>query len=145
MGQFKFHKILIIFGRTYERSANSDTLCSNRYITDPNHTTSLRYPTIYIWNNRYPFWKCHPSGNMVDGLPLAIHDAVLASCRFSGRVPIRKFRSKILDNACTYREIVRVNFRLSVLPHSVALKLASESSKPLDHRRALSVSIFRKC
>ena len=48
-----------------------------------------------------PFWTCHSSGNLVDGLPLAIHnkDAVLTSCRFSRRAPIRKFRCKILDDA----------------------------------------------
>ena len=36
-------------------------------------------------------------------------DAVLASCRFSKRAPIRIFWSKILDDAYTYPEIMFVN------------------------------------
>ena len=72
-------------------------------------------------------------------------DAVLASCRFFMRAPIRKFRCKILDDAYTYRVIVLVNPWFSILSHSKASKLASESSELLDHRRVLSISIFRKC
>ena len=72
-------------------------------------------------------------------------DAVLASCRFSGRAPIRKFRCTILDDAYIYREIVRVNFRLSVLPHVDASKPASERSNSIDHIQVLSSSISRKC
>ena len=71
-------------------------------------------------------------------------DAVMASCQFSGRAPIHKFRCKILDDVYTYREIVRVKIRLSVFPHMVASKLASERSRSLDDRRVLSVPNFRK-
>ena len=107
---------------------------------------SLRDLTRWIWDNTYPFWTCHPSGNLVDGLPLAIHkNAVLASCRFPRRAPIRIPRCKIIDDADTYREIVPGNSRDSVLPHIDDSMLASERSKRLDHRRILSVSIFRKC
>ena len=42
--------------------------------------------------------------------------AVPASCRFSGRAPIRIFRCKILDDAEIYLGIVRVNPGDSVLP-----------------------------
>ena len=165
--------MLNIFGRTSEISESSETLCSNRYIADrnhtrslrdskrwicktsilqklfdivnrtsnipgsseinraqidmrdPNHTMSIRDLTTWIWENTYPFWTCHPSGNLVDGLPLAIHkDDVLASCRFSGRAPIRKFRCKILDDAYTYRKIMRGNPGDSFELHINASKLA---------------------
>ena len=94
----------------------------------------------------HAFWTCHSSGNLVDGLPLAKHkDAVLASCRFSRRATMRIFRSKILDDAYTSPGIVRDNFEDSILSHIDASKLASERSNSPDHRRVLSVSIFRKC
>jgi len=96
-------------------------------------------------DHTYPFWRCHSSGNLVDGLPPAIHkDAVLASCRFSGRASIHKFRCKILDDAYIYREIVRGNPRDSVLPHIDDSKVASERLKSVDHSHVLSVSIFQK-
>ena len=138
--------MLNISSQTSNMSGSSEQKpCSNPYIRDPNHTMRLRDLTRCTWDNKYPFWTCHPSGNLVDGLPLAIHkDAVLTSCRFFMRAPIRKFRCKILDYACNYRLIMRVNFRDSILPHIDNSKPASESSKLLDHRRVLSVPNFRK-
>jgi len=92
------------------------------------------------------FWTCHSSGNLVDGLPLAIHkDAVLANCQFSRRAPIRIFWSKMLDDAHIYREIVRGYLEIQSFLHSVDSNLTSERSKRLDRRRILSVSSFRKC
>jgi len=44
------------------------------------------------------------------------------SYRFSGRAPIGIFRCKILDDTYISREIVRVNFRLSFLPHICMLR-----------------------
>ena len=106
------------------------------------HTDDLNHLGDYTNSS----WMCHSSGNLVDGLPLAIHkDAVLASCRFSGRAPIRKFRCKILDDAHIYRGRVYVNPRESFRLHIGESKLASERSKRLDHRRVLSVSIFQIC
>ena len=119
-----------ICGRHTKISESSENSCANRYITNRNHTMSFRDPKKGIWDNTYPFWTCHPSGNLVDGLPLAIH---------------RKFRCKILDDAYIYRETVRVNFGLPVLPHIDASKLASERSNSLDHRRVISIPNFRKC
>ena len=70
---------------------------------------------------------------------------VLASCRFFGRALIHIFRCQNLDDAYIYPGIVRVNFRLTVLPHIYAPKLASERSESLDDRRVLSVSNSQKC
>ena len=55
------------------------------------------------------------------------------------------FDAENLDNAYTYREIVRGNPENSSPPHIDSSKLASESSKLLDHRRVLSIPNFRKC
>jgi len=132
----RFQKFKILFGWPSNISESSENSCSNQYIRDHNHTLSLQYYTRRIWDNTYPFWTCHPSGNLVDGLPLAIH---------SGRAPIHKFRCKILDYTYIYRIIVRVNPRDSVLPHSNASELASERSKRPDHGRVLLGSIFRIC
>ena len=52
---------------------------------------------------------------------------------------------KIGVDANIYREIVRVNFGDSVSPHIEDSKSAGERSKPLDPRRVLSISFFRKC
>ena len=79
------------------------------------------------FDNTNPFWTCHSSGNLVDGLPLAIHnkDAVLASCRFSGGAPIRIFGSNNLDDAYIHPDIVCVNPRDLSKLHINASKLAS--------------------
>ena len=100
-----------------------------------------------ILDNTYRIWTCHPSGNLVDGLPLAIHskDAVIASCRFSGRAPIRKFRCKIPDDAYIYPVIVHVNpgdsFKLQIDASEIAIQIAIR----LDQRCVLSVPNFRRC
>jgi len=99
-----------------------------------------------IEDYRIPFWTCHSSGNLVDGLPLAIHkDAVIASFPFLGRAPIHKFRCKILDDANLHREEVLGNPEFSIRSHIRASEFSSEGHRRLDQRPVLSVSIFQKC
>ena len=71
-------------------------------------------------------------------------DAVIASCRFSGQAPIRKFQCKNLDDAPLVIKNVS-EFRNIVSQYMCPSKLASEMSGSLDYRDALSVSILRKC
>jgi len=60
-------------------------------------------------------------------------DAVLASCRFSGRAPIGIFQCKILDFAYISRGIVCGHPEYLFFPHSIAWELANERSNSLDH------------
>ena len=69
-------------------------------------------------------------------------DAVLASCRFSGLAPIRKFQCKILDDANLYREKVLVNPEFSMLRQMHASELASERSNSHNRRFVLSISML---
>ena len=65
----------------------------------PGTSEAISKYKMVSFDNTNPFCTCHSSGNLVDGLPLAIHeDAFLAYCRFSGRASFRKFRCKIIDD-----------------------------------------------
>ena len=67
---------------------------------------------IYSGNDRTnaPFWTCRPSGNQVDGLPLALSkDAATASCRSAGRATKHTIEQKNMMIDDTYQGKLLVN------------------------------------
>ena len=79
-------------------------------IRAPTHITQTIHANYRDYTN--PFQTCRSSGNLVDALPLAIHnkDAVLVSCLCLWRASIGIVRCRIVDYADTYRLKMRVHF-----------------------------------
>ena len=54
-------------------------------------------------------------------------------------------RCEHLNAAYIHQDIVRVDLRDRVLPHIEESEVGSKGSTCVDHRRVLSIPIFRKC
>ena len=76
-------------------------ICSNQYRTAWNCSSNLIHCEWWISDNTDPFWTCHSSRNLVDGLPLAIHFTLTRPYRQPGSSLSDTFRNDLYARILT--------------------------------------------